>query len=253
MRKSQIATQCYTLRDFMHTPGGVDRAFAKLREIGFEAVQISGVPVAPAEVKKYADLNGMTICATHEGGDAILNNIDAVIEKLNLYNCRHTAFPCPFEKQVIDMGMTLDLANALEAAAVKMEAAGKCLSYHNHNIEFRKIDGKRIFDIILENAPTMKAEIDTYWVQMGGCDPVEYVEKYAGRQEIFHLKDFGVIYPRNSIMVPVGSGNLNWNKILPAAEAGGVEWFIIEQDQCQKDPFDSLKDSFDYLMKNFVK
>ena len=253
MKKSQIATQCYTLRDFMHTPGGVDRSFAKLREIGFEAVQISGVPVAPAEVKKYADLNGMTICATHEGGESILGNIDAVIEKLNLYNCRHTAFPCPFEKQVIDMGMTMDLATALEEAAIKMEAAGKCLSYHNHNIEFRKYNGEYMLDILYANAPHMLAEIDTYWVQMGGCDPVDFVQKYADRQQIFHLKDFGVIAPRTSIMVPVGTGNLNWNKILPAAEAGTTEWFIIEQDQCQKDPFDSLKDSFDYLMTNFVK
>ena len=136
---------------------------------------------------------------------------------------------------------------------MKMEAAGKVLSYHNHNIEFRKINGERIFDILLGNAPHLKAEIDTYWVQMGGCDPVEYVKKYAGRQEIFHLKDFGVIYPTKSIMVPVGSGNLNWNAILPAAEAAGVEWFIIEQDTCHKDPFESMKDSFDYLMKNFVK
>ena len=253
MKKSQIAAQCYTLRDFIHTPGGVDRAFAKLRKIGFEAVQISGCPVAPAEVKKYADLNGMTICATHESGDNILNNIDAVIEKLELYNCRHTAYPCPFEKQIIDMDMTLELASALDASAVKMAAAGKCLSYHNHNQEFRKIDGKPILDIIYENAPNIKAEIDTYWVQMGGCNPVDYVKKYAGRQEIFHLKDFGVVYPRVSIMVPVGSGNLDWNQIIPAAEAGGVQWFIIEQDQCQKDPFDSLKDSFDYLVENFVK
>ena len=137
--------------------------------------------------------------------------------------------------------------------AIKMEAAGKVLSYHNHNHEFRKIDGERILDIIYASAPHLKAEIDTYWVQMGGCDPVEYVKKYAGRQEIFHLKDFGVLYPCNSIMMPIGSGNLNWNAILPAAEAGGVEWFIIEQDTCHKDHFESLKDSFDYLVENFVK
>ena len=253
MKKCKIATQCYTLRDFMHTPGQVDRSFAKLREIGFEAVQISGVAADPKEVKKFADKNGLTICATHEGGDNILNNVDAVIEKLNLYDCKHTAFPCPFDWQVVDYETTVQLAESLEAAAVKMEAAGKVLSYHNHNIEFRKINGERIFDILLGNAPHLKAEIDTYWVQMGGCDPVEYVNKYAGRQEIFHLKDFGVIYPTKSIMVPVGSGNLNWNAILPAAEAAGVEWFIIEQDTCHKDPFDSMKDSFDYLMKNFVK
>ena len=253
MKKSQIATQCYTLREFMHTPGGVDRSFAKLRKIGFEAVQISGTTVDPKEIKKYADLNGLVICATHEPGDSILYSTDAVIEKLNLYDCRHTAFPCPFDWQIIDHASTVELAKAMDAAAVKMAAAGKCLSYHNHNHEFRKIDGKRIYDIIMENAPNLKSEIDTYWVQMGGCDPVEYIEKYSGRQEIFHLKDFGVLYPNKSIMVPIGSGNLNWGKILPAAEAAGVEWFIIEQDTCHKDPFDSMLDSYNYLMENFVK
>ena len=253
MKKSQIAAQCYTLRDYLRTPSSVDRAFAKVREIGFEAVQISGTATDPAAIKKYADLNGLTICATHESGDSLIGNTDAVIEKLNLYNCKHTAFPCPYEWQVINREAVLELAESLEAVAVKMEAAGKVLSYHNHNHEFRKIDGERILDIIYGAAPHLKAEIDTYWVQMGGCDPAEYVKKYAGRQEIFHLKDFGVLYPRNSIMMPIGAGNLNWNAILPAAEAAGVEWFIIEQDICHKDPFESLKDSYDYLVENFVK
>ena len=253
MKKCKIATQCYTLRDYMHTPGQVDRSFAKLREIGFEAVQISGVAADPKDVKKFADKNGLTICATHESGDAILTNIDSVIEKLDLYDCKHTAFPCPFGWQVVDYATTVDLAKTLDEAAVKMAAAGKTLSYHNHNTEFRKINGKPILDIIFENAPNLQAEIDTYWIQMGGCNPTEYVKKYTGRQTIFHLKDFGVLYPNQSIMVPVGSGNLDWNSILPAAEAAGVEWYIIEQDTCHKCPFESMKDSFDYLMKNFVK
>lgn len=253
MKKCKIAAQCYTIRDYMHTPGQVDRSFARLREIGFEAVQISGVAAEPRIVKEYADKNGLVICATHEGGDMILNNTDAVIEKLDFYDCVHTAFPCPLDWQIIDYDSTLDLAHGLEKAARKMADAGKCLSYHNHNVEFRKINGERILDIILQNAPSVKAEIDTYWVQMGGCDPVEYVKKYAGRQQIFHLKECGVLPPNRTIMVPVGSGNLNWDAILPAAEEGGVEWFIIEQDTCHKCPFESLKDSFDYLAENFVK
>ena len=253
MKKSQIAVQCYTLRNYLHTSSSTDRAFAKLRQIGFEAVQISGTALDPKEIKKYADLNGLVICATHESGEKIINTPDEVIEKLNLYNCQHTAFPCPYEWQIVDYESTVDLAKSLDAAAVKMQNAGKVLSYHNHNLEFRKFNGETILDIIMANAPAMQAEIDTYWVQMGGCDPVEYVKKYAGRQQIFHLKDFGVLPPNTSIMMPIGTGNLNWSAILPAAEAGGVEWFIIEQDVCHKDPFDSLKDSFDYLMKNFVK
>ena len=85
MKKSQIAAQCYTLRDYLHNPGAVDRAFAKLRTAGFEAVQISGTAVDPKEIKKYADLNGLTICATHDNGDMILKNPQEIIEKLELY------------------------------------------------------------------------------------------------------------------------------------------------------------------------
>lgn len=253
MKKSQIAAQLFTLRAYLKSPGGVDRSFAKLREIGFEAVQVSGTDQDPAVIKKYADANGLTICATHENGVALLTDPDKIIDKLNLYECRHTAFPCPFAEQIIDYDTTLELAKALNDVALRLEKAGKTLSYHNHNLEFRKINGRRILDIIYENAPDLKAEIDTYWVQMGGCNPVDYIKSMPGRQPIFHLKEFGVIFPNTSIMVPVGSGNLDWPNIIAAAEGAGVEWFIIEQDQCQKDPFDSLKDSFNYLKDNFVR
>ena len=55
-------------------------------------------------------------------------------------------------------------------------------------------------------------------------------------------------------MVPIGSGNLNWGKILPAAEAAGVEWFIIEQDQWyQRTPMEAAQMSMDTLKKIGLK
>ena len=107
-------------------------------------------------------------------------------------------------------------------------------------------------DLIYEYAPHLKAEIDTYWVQLGGCDPAEWVAKYPGRQELFHLKDF-LPLPFSNTMCPVGKGNLNWNKILAAAEQSAVQYFIVEQDHCTKDPFEWIKESFDYLTENFVR
>jgi len=251
MKKSQIAVQLFTLRDYLTTPGAVDRSFARLRKIGFEAVQVSGTQVNPKEVKKAADANGLVICATHDSEEMIFNHTDSLIEKLSLYNCRHTAYPCPSDPTVIDYDAVIEFSEKLENAAQKLEKAGKCLSYHNHNVEFRRLNGEFILDIIYARAPHLKAEIDTYWVQMGGCNPADFVKKYAGRQEIFHLKDFGVASPRTATMFPVGSGNLNWEEIVPAAEEGGVQWFIIEQDLCLKDPFESLADSYHYLTDHF--
>ena len=252
MKKSQLAAQLYTLRNYLKTPGGVDRSFAKLREIGYEAVQVSGVAAPLPAVRKAADNNGLTICAAHSGTPELLGNRSAVVDELGILGCKHTAFGCVEEWRIIDRESVLDFAAELEAAAVDLAKSGISFSYHNHNMEFAKFNGEYILDLIYANAPHLKAEIDTFWVQMGGCDPAEWITKYSGRQILFHLKDFGAL-PYTSTTAPVGTGNLNWNEIVPAAEKAGAEWFIVEQDNCRKDPFECLKDSYDYLVKNFVR
>ena len=252
MKKSQLAVQLYTLRSYLKTPGSVDRAFAKIRRIGYEAVQVSGVAAPVEAVKKAADDNGLKICASHADSADLMNRPEKVIEQQNILGCLHTAFSCAEEYQVMDRESTLDFARDLEKAALALEKGGITLSYHNHNLEFARFGKDFALELIYDNAPHLKAEIDTYWVQMGGCDPAEWVAKYPGRQILFHLKDFFPL-PFANTMAPVGTGNLNWNKIVAAAEKAGVQWFIVEQDRCAKDPFECLKDSFDYLTENFVK
>lgn len=256
MKTEQIAAQLYTLRDYNQNTASFARSMKKVADIGFKAVQVSGVPatVKPEDIRKICDDNGLVICATHDSQDNIINNPNAVADKLDIFNCVHTAYPSPTPGSQIDYESVLDLAAALNASAKALAARGKVLSYHNHHGEFRKVNGQRILDVIYANAPELKAEIDTYWVQMGGCNPVEYIKKYADRQQIIHFKEFGIISPpTQAIMVPVGSGNLDWNGIVAASEAANVEWFIIEQDHCQKCPFASLADSFNFLKDNFCK
>ena len=103
-----------------------------------------------------------------------------------------------------------------------MAAAGKVLCYHNHDIEFMRMeDGSLILDLLYDNAPALQGEIDTFWVQAGGQNPACWVKKLAGRMPLLHLKDYG-IHDRRRAMFPIGSGNLDWQSIVPAGEAGGV-------------------------------
>lgn len=257
MKSSQIAAQLFTIRDYTQSAASFARSMKKLADIGFKAVQVSGVggDIDPKEIRKICDDNGLTICATHDSQANILKNPEAVADKLDIFNCVHTAYPspAPYPSIFIDYESVCDLAHALENSANVLASRGKVLSYHNHAIEFHKINGKRILDIIYENAPSLKAEIDTYWVQMGGCAPEMYVREYADRQQIIHLKDFGVKFGNEPTMFPVGSGNLNWEGIVAESEAAGMEWFIIEQDSCMKCPFESLSDSYHYLKDHFCK
>jgi hypothetical protein len=93
----------------------------------------------------------------------------------------------------------------------------------------------------------MMLEIDTYWIQHAGIDPAKFMLRFPGRLQVIHVKDKEVVSGDGPVMAPVGEGNLDWDAIIEAGKAGGVEWWTVEQDYCRRDPFDCLASSFEYL------
>jgi len=249
MKKSVIAAQLYTLRDFLKTPTDVAATLKKVKNIGFEAVQASGIgPIDTAELAKMIKGEGLVCCATHEGGKDILETPEKVVEKLNVLDCQYTAYPWPHTSPKTEADYKA-LAKALDKAGAVLAKGGKVLTYHNHAIEFEKFNGRVGLDILYsETDPkNLQGEIDTFWVQHGGANPVDWCKKLKGRLPLLHLKEFGII--ENQIkMLEIGNGNLDWKAIVKAAKASGTKWFIIEQDVCRIDPFESLKISLEYLV-----
>ena len=246
MKKHQIAAQLYTLREFLKTPEEIARSLKKVKQIGYDAVQISGMgPIAESELVKILAGEGLVCCATHEPGKKIVEEPEAIIERLQQLHCRYTAYPFPHQVPS-DYADTVTLARALNVAAHKMASAGIVLTYHNHAIEFQKFEDKTMLDIIYDNAPELQSELDTFWVQHGGANPVSWIRKMNGRLPLLHLKEFGIV-DNQITMFHIGGGNLEWDAIIPAADAAGTEWFIVEQDICLIDPFDSLKLSREFL------
>jgi sugar phosphate isomerase/epimerase len=96
-------------------------------------------------------------------------------------------------------------------------------------------------------SPKIWFEIDTYWIAHGGGDPIQWIEKVAGRIPCVHFKDMGVRNDRAQFMAEVGVGNLNWAGIIGACKRAGVRWYIVEQDVCYRDPFESVKTSLENL------
>ncbi len=100
----------------------------------------------------------------------------------------------------------------------------------------------------------LKAEIDTYWVQHGGGDPIDWIKRMKNRMPVIHLKDMVMAEGENpwvgkQLMAEVGEGNLNWPAILNACQEANVEWYAVEQDICQRDPFESLAISYRNLQR----
>ncbi len=250
MKKKIIAAQLYTLRDHLKTPDEIAKSLAKVKEIGYDAVQVSGMgPIPETELKKILDGEGLKCCATHESGKSIVEETAKVIDRLAALDCKFTAYPYPHVPVKTEEDY-LNLAKMLDKAGKEMTKAGMVLTYHNHAIEFEKFNGRTGLDIIYdETSPkSLQGEIDTFWVQHGGCDPVQWCKKLDGRLPLLHLKEFGII--ENQIkMLEIGNGNLDWKRIVKAAKKAGTKWFIVEQDVCRIDPFESLKISLEYLLE----
>jgi sugar phosphate isomerase/epimerase len=245
----RIALQLWTLREHLKTADDVARTFARVREIGYEHVQVSGLgPIAPAEVKRLADAAGLGICATHEDARQIVEEPSKVADTLSALGCRFTAYPHP-HVPLDTLDQVFALSDALTRAGEVLRSRGQLLTYHNHAIEFRKLEGKAILDWIYERTdPVMvHGELDTYWVQAGGGDPAGYCARLSGRLPLLHLKDYAISPKNQPVMAALGEGNLNFATIVREADAAGCEWYIVEQDRDFEDPFVAIATSLKYL------
>jgi sugar phosphate isomerase/epimerase len=243
-----LAAQLYTIRQSTQTAADFADAMRKLRAIGYTAVQVSGIgpTIPPAEVKAMVDDVGLAICNTHIAYERLQNELPAVIEQHRLWDCRHVAvgsMPGAYR----DAGEEGYRRFAREASDIgrRLRDAGLTFSYHNHSFEFARFGRRTGLDVIYEESDPryLQAEIDTYWVQHGGGDPAQWIRKVAGRMPVVHLKDM-VVHGGQPIMAEIAEGNLNWPAILEACRAAGVEWYAVEQDECQRQPIDSLAISY---------
>jgi sugar phosphate isomerase/epimerase len=252
MAKGTVGAQLYTVRDHCKTISDIAATCSKVADIGYTAVQTSGFgPADPKDVAKIMEDCGLAVASTHISWEQLLSDLDAVIAEHKLWKCKHPAIGgLPGGYRGID-GMKRFL-DELGPIAERLAAEGMDFSYHNHNHELARYGEKTWLAMLYEQSDPaqLKAEIDTYWIQAGGGDPAWWVRKCAGREPLLHLKDMAVTPEREQRFAEIGEGNLNWPAILKAAEEGGVEWYLVEQDlSYDRDPFESLAISYRNLRK----
>jgi len=252
MKIDQVAAILYTLRDYVQTPDDLKRTLEKVSEIGYRAVQVSGVPsdvMPPEAIARHCNENGLTLCATHEPPDLLFQEPEKAVDRLKAMGVSYTAYPFPANADLTTAGGLREFLDNLTRSTEILAAEGITLCYHNHNNEFIKVEGKLVYERIFDETP-IQAEPDTYWIQAGGAGPLEWVRRLEGRMPLLHLKDMAIAPPREQRYAEIGSGNINFKPIIEAADAGGCQWFIVEQDECYgRDPFECIADSFQALRK----
>ena len=245
-----LGAQMYNLRMFTQKERDLDLSLKRVAAIGYKTVQISGIgDIAARRVREICDKYGLKIVLTHMNADRVMYDTDAVILENEIMGCGYIGIGMMPDRYRCDAWLDQFAADYLPAAR-KIAAAGKLMMYHNHEFEFSKINGKRVMDHLAESfAPSeMGFTIDTYWMQAGGADILDWIAKLKGRIPCVHLKDMDVLPDRRVVMAPIMEGNINFPKILEALKAdGGVKYLLIEQDDCLESPFICLEKSYKNL------
>ncbi|OOQ62073.1 sugar phosphate isomerase/epimerase family protein [Mucilaginibacter pedocola] len=138
----------------------------------------------------------------------------------------------------------------LNKSAELATKAGLQFCYHNHDAEFKAVEGKIPYDLMLaETDPKhTKFELDLAWAIKAGKDPVEMFKQHPGRFPLWHVKDLDAA--RETIL-PVGSGTINFKPIFAAAASSGMQHFFVEHDM-PKNPYASMASSIAYIDKKLL-
>lgn len=248
----RIGAQLYTVREFTQTKEDFESAMKKVSEIGYKAVQISAVgDIAPEDMKTICDKYGLKIVCTHKSFDDYAEHIEEMIDFHKKLGCdiAGLGYLNSEAKTVEEFKPWLEKLNT---AAEKLEKAGIRFAYHNHHLEFAKLDnGQTIMEYMIENGK-FDFIIDVYWLAYSGINPPDFLKKLGKRAVVIHYKDLA-ISGSEQLISEVGEGNLDWDAIIKASEEAGSEWALVEQDTCRRDPFESLEMSYKYLTaKGFI-
>ena len=269
MKQFKVGLQVYSVRNDMEKD--FEGTLKAVKDMGYDYVEFAGFFGKSAdEVKEILDRLGLTAISVHEGTQNFNEKGQEAIDYLKAIGVKYCAIPW-YNKDDMENKwdeMIADFKNYSKA----LKDAGIKLLYHNHDFEFKKINGEYMMDRLYKelDSSVLDPEFDTCWVHYAGENPCEYIEKYAGRVEVIHLKDFvcknlggGPVYALidkdgNEIkgtkedngfeFRPVGSGIQKFPAILEAAEKSGTEIVIVEQDQFVGiEPLEGVKQSREYL------
>jgi sugar phosphate isomerase/epimerase len=237
----------YTLRDHLKTPPDMAKTCARVRKMGYEAVQVSAFgPIEVKELAKILDGEGLACAATHVSLD-MMKDTAKCADYHHTLKCKYAAiggFGWDGPGEEAWRAFAKEYSQVAKANA----GSGVRIGYHNHSHELVKFGKQTALDILLEGFDkSVWFEIDTYWITHGGGDPAAWIEKVKGRIPAVHFKDMSINAKREQKMCEVGEGNLNWPRILESCKKAGVEWYLVERDAGDMDPFDSLKVSLDNL------
>lgn len=245
-RMERIGLELYTVRYALEKE--FHATLAKVSAIGYREVEFAGYfDHPPKEIRATLDRGGLTAPSAHIDYEIVEKKWPRTLEAAHIIG--HTYLICPWlddlqRSQRDGWKRAADLFNRAGEASRK---AGIQFGYHNHDFEFQpseSLGGKLPYDFLLAETDSrlVQMEMDLYWINFGGKDPLPYFDRYPGRFPLVHVKDM----TSDHRMTEAGSGVIDWKRIFAQSAKAGIKHYFVEHDE-PASPFDSIRTSFNFL------
>ncbi|CCQ47603.1 xylose isomerase-like TIM barrel family protein [Pseudarthrobacter siccitolerans] len=235
--------QLYTLRNAIQEdlPGTI----RKVAEIGFTQVEPYNFVATAQELGAALRENGLTAPSGHapllsQDQDQIF----AAAKELGITTVIEPYIPAERWQSAEDVQATAALLNE---AAKRGAEYGIRVGYHNHQWELESIiEGRTALEYFADLLdPELVLEVDTYWVAVGGQDPVDILGKLGNRVKFIHIKD-GPLTTDTKAQLPAGQGKVAVLDVIAAATS--LEVGVVEFDDYSGDIFEGINESLSFLM-----
>ncbi len=248
----KIALQLFTVRDAAQEH--LTDTLLRVRDSGFTHVQWSGMPEMPGDaIREALSGAGLTAMAGHTSVEAFEADYDGMLRHWQAVGVPHLATGSMMPECRDRYADWLQGAARLDTLGARLAQDGITWSYHNHDFELACFPDvwEAKLDLLYQYTSLLhvKAELDVAWLALGGVAPQTYLQRYAGRCPVIHLKD--ALLNRHEGDAPVftalGDGDLQWDDIMQAVACAGVEWCVYEQDTTRGDIWEDVQRSRAFL------
>jgi sugar phosphate isomerase/epimerase len=228
-----VGLELYSVREELKkNPDDTIRAVAKMgyQAVEFYAPYFDWTAAQAKQMRQLMDDLGIKCYSTHNDEDFFsAKNIDHTRELNVILGCRYVVQAWSDPKPTLDGWKTL--ADNLNSVADKLAPSGLKVGYHNHDAEWKPVEGKRPIEVLAkETKPSIMLQLDVGTCLEGGGDPVAWIRANPGRIHSIHCKDWSRD-PAVGYKTLFGEGVADWKGIFTAAESvGGIEYYLIEQE-----------------------
>lgn len=244
-----LGFQASSLKPYLTTPEDVENSLYRIKNIGYKHLQIQWIsPSVPLEyTAKVLQQTGLTCVATQDSFKNVQSNLDYYIQMNKLWKSPSLCVSAIPKEFMTESGLDI-FVSEMKQIRQALSLEGIAMSFHPLSFNFQLVNDVNAVDTVMELLPSeVGLTLCVLQAIRAGINPVSILERYSGRIEVCHFKDYDILPDGEEYLVPVGQGQIDWQPIFDACHRTNVKWGLAEQEEWKKDAFLCAKESFNYI------